>query len=165
MTYDFTTIMDRRGEDAIAVDGLLDEPSGFAPTKPAEGFDAIPMWVADMNFPVVPTVTEALVERACKPHFGYFSPRDEYFSSIIRWHETRHGVRGLTPECIGYENGVLGGVVSTLEAFARPGDAVLLLYQEHRERGLFHRALAARERRGRRVADGLRRYGAEARRP
>lgn len=126
MTYDFTTIMDRRGEDAIAVDGLLDEPSGFAPTKPAEGFDAIPMWVADMNFPVVPTVTEALVERARKPHFGYFSPRDEYFSSIIRWHETRHGVRGLTPECIGYENGVLGGVVSTLEAFARPGDAVLL---------------------------------------
>ncbi|HIU05375.1 MAG TPA: aminotransferase class I/II-fold pyridoxal phosphate-dependent enzyme [Candidatus Coprousia avicola] len=126
MAYDFTTIMDRRGEDAIAVDGLLDEPSGFAPTKPAEGFDAIPMWVADMNFPVVPTVTEALVERARKPHFGYFSPRDEYFSSIIRWHETRHGVRGLAPECIGYENGVLGGVVSTLEAFARPGDAVLL---------------------------------------
>ena len=126
MKYDFTTIMDRRGQDAVAVDGLTDTPTGMAPTKPAEGFDAIPMWVADMNFPVVPTVTEALIERARQPHFGYFEPRDEYFQSIIRWHETRNGVTGLRPEHIGYENGVLGGVVSTLQAFARPGDAVLL---------------------------------------
>ena len=126
MKYDFTTIMDRRGQDAVAVDGLTDTPTGMAPTKPAEGFDAIPMWVADMNFPVVPTVPEALIERARQPHFGYFEPRDEYFRSIIRWHETRNGVTGLRPEHIGYENGVLGGVVSTLQAFARPGDAVLL---------------------------------------
>ena len=126
MKYDFTTIMDRRGQDAVAVDGLTDTPTGMAPTKPAEGFDAIPMWVADMNFPVVPTVPEALIERARQPHFGYFEPRDEYFQSIIRWHETRNGVTGLRPEHIGYENGVLGGVVSTLQAFARPGDAVLL---------------------------------------
>ena len=33
---------------------------------------------------------------------------------------------GLTRECIGYENGVLGGLVSVLEAFSAPGDAVLL---------------------------------------
>ena len=79
MTYDFTTIMDRRGQDAVAVDGLTDTPTGMAPTRPAEGFDAIPMWVADMNFPVVPTVIEALIERARQPHFGYFEPRDEYF--------------------------------------------------------------------------------------
>ena len=40
MTYDFTTIMDRRGQDAVAVDGLTDTPTGMAPTRPAEGFDA-----------------------------------------------------------------------------------------------------------------------------
>ena len=33
---------------------------------------------------------------------------------------------GLTKEHIGYENGVLGCVVSALTAFAAPGDAVLL---------------------------------------
>ena len=33
---------------------------------------------------------------------------------------------GLTAECISYENGVLGGVISALTAFAAPGDAVLL---------------------------------------
>ena len=52
MKYDFTSIMDRHGKDAIAVDGL---GTGFAPSAPKEGFDAIPMWVADMNFPTVPT--------------------------------------------------------------------------------------------------------------
>lgn len=61
MKYDFTSIMDRHGKDAIAVDGL---GTGFAPAAPKEGFDAIPMWVADMNFPTVPTIQEAIIERA-----------------------------------------------------------------------------------------------------
>lgn len=123
MKYDFTSHMERHGMDAIAVDAL---GTGFAPDAPQEGFDAIPMWVADMNFPVVHTVTNAIIERAKHPAFGYFSPSDEYFNSIIKWHETRNGVTGLTKECIGYENGVLGGVVSTLQCFMSPGDKVLL---------------------------------------
>ncbi|WP_024626696.1 MalY/PatB family protein [Bifidobacterium sp. A11] len=125
MTYDFTSIMDRHGKDAIAVDGLGAEP-GFAPDPPKEGFDVIPMWVADMNFPTVPTIPEAIIERAKHPAFGYFNPTDEYYNAIINWQRTRNGVEGLMAEDIGYENGVLGGVVSTLTAFAAPGDAVLL---------------------------------------
>jgi Bifunctional PLP-dependent enzyme with beta-cystathionase and maltose regulon repressor activities len=125
MKYDFSSIMDRRGMDAIAVDGLGAIP-GFAPDPPEKGFDIIPMWVADMNFPTVPTITEAIIERAKHPAFGYFMPKDEYFDSIIKWQEKRHNVQGLTKECIGYENGVLGGVVSTLCAFSAPGDPVLL---------------------------------------
>ena len=42
MKYDFTTIMDRHGKDSIAVD--------FPPGQAKEGYDVIPMWVADMNF-------------------------------------------------------------------------------------------------------------------
>ena len=125
MKYDFTTIMDRRGKDAIAVDGLGTLP-GFAPDLPKEGFDTIPMWVADMNFPTVPSICDAIMERVQHPAFGYFSPSEEYYKSIIRWQEERNGVTGLTKECIGYENGVLGGVISVLNAFSAPGDAVLL---------------------------------------
>ena len=123
--YDFTTIMDRKGKDAIAVDAV-GSGVGAAPGAPKEGFDVIPMWIADMNFATVPTVQEEMIKRAQHPAFGYFNPSEEYYQSIIRWHETRNGVTGLRPEHIGYENGVLGGVVSTLQAFARPGDAVLL---------------------------------------
>ena len=123
--YDFTSVIDRYGKDAIAVEGLGDG-SGMAPAKPKEGFDVIPMWVADMNFPTVPTIPEAMMERAKHPLYGYFEPREEYFGSIIKWQENRNGVTGLTRECIGYENGVLGCVVSALTAFTAPGDAVLL---------------------------------------
>ena len=125
MKYDFTSIMDRRGKDAIAVDALGGMP-GFTPDAPKLGFDVIPMWVADMNFPTVPTIPEAIIERAKHPAFGYFMPSQEYYGSIIKWHTVRNGVTGLTQDCIGYENGVLGGVVSTLTAFAAPGDAVLI---------------------------------------
>ncbi len=125
MKYDFTSIMDRRGKDAIAVDGLGKNP-GFAPEPPKEGYDIIPMWVADMNFPTVPTIPEAIIERAKHPAYGYFSATDEYYNSIIKWHETRNGVTGLTKECIGYENGVLGGVISALNVFCSKGDKVLL---------------------------------------
>ena len=50
MKYDFTTVLNRKGLDALAVDGpgsTIHSPEG--PSK--EGFDLIPMWVADMNFP------------------------------------------------------------------------------------------------------------------
>ncbi len=124
MNYDFTTVMDRRGKDAVAIDGL--GTPGFAPDAPKEGFDAIPMWVADMNFATVPTIPEAIIERAKHPAYGYFFPREEYFQSIIRWHEKRNGVTGLTKEHIGYENGVLGGVISALNVLCSKGDHVLL---------------------------------------
>ena len=125
MKYDFMSIMERRGMDATAVDGVGAVP-GFAPNAPTEGFDVIPMWVADMNFPTCPTIPEAMIERAKHPAYGYFFPREEYFDAIIKWHETRNGVTGLTKECIGYENGVLGGVISALNVFCSKGDNVLI---------------------------------------
>lgn len=124
MKYDFTSTLERAGHDAIAIDAL--GTGGLAPDLPQEGFDPIPMWVADMNFPVCPSITDALVTRSQHPAFGYFTPRDEYYQAIIDWQRDSNGVEGLLPEHIGYENGVLGGMVSTLAACAAPGDAVLL---------------------------------------
>lgn len=123
MQYDFTSIMNRRGMDALAVDAL---GSRFAPPAPKEGFDPIPMWVADMNFPTAPTVTEAIIRRASHPAFGYFRTSQDYFKAICWWQEKRNGVTGLREENIGYENGVLGGVVSALNVFCSRGDNVLV---------------------------------------
>ncbi len=125
MQYDFTSIIDRGGRDAMAVDALGAVP-GMSPEPPVEGFDFIPMWVADMNFATVPTVPAALIERAKHPAYGYFRPTKAYFDAIIRWHEVRNGVQGLEPKHIGYENGVLGGVISALNVFCSRGDYVLL---------------------------------------
>ena len=88
MKYDFTSIIDRHGRDSIAVDGLKGD--GFSPAPPKEGFDAIPMWVADMNFPTVPTIQQAIIERASHPTFGYFEARRNIIrpSSAGRKHVT-----------------------------------------------------------------------------
>ena len=123
MKYDFETIIERKGKDALAVDAI---GGGWAPGAPKEGFDVIPMWVADMNFATVPTISEAIIERANHPLFGYFSAREEYYSSIIEWQRKRNGVERLLPEHIGYENGVLGGLLSALGALVPRGSSVLV---------------------------------------
>lgn len=124
MKYNFTTVPDRHGKDALALDALGTQPTG--PNAPDKGFDAIPMWIADMNFETAPSVVRAIEERIRHPLFGYFTPTEEYYDAIIRWQETRHGVKGLEAKHIGYENGVLGGVVSALNIMCSRGDKVLV---------------------------------------
>ncbi len=123
MKYDFESIIERRGKDALAVDALGQD---WTPAPPREGFDLIPMWIADMNFPTVPTVCQAMRERVDHPAFGYFEPREEYYQAIIRWQADRNGVTGLEPQHIGYENGVLGGLISAMGTFCSRGDNVLI---------------------------------------
>ena len=123
MRYDFTSIMNRKGMDAIAVDSL---GNGFAPGAPKEGFDPIPMWVADMNFPTAPKIQELMLQRIQHPAFGYFAPRAEYYDAIISWHTRRNGVAGMEPRHIGHANGVLGGVVSAANVLCSRGDKILV---------------------------------------
>ena len=123
MQFDFETMLERHGMDSIAVDAI---GTGFAPAGPKKGFDAIPMWVADMNYATCPAIQESVIRRVQHPAFGYFDPSDAYYDSIIRWQETRNRVTGLEKKHIGYENGVLGGVISTLNALCSRGDAVLI---------------------------------------
>ena len=119
MKYDFITVLDRTGADSIAANI---DPWGVSPA-PAQ---RIPMWVADMSFPTAPPILEAMHKRLAFPNFGYFSMPDEYFDCILRWQETRNGLTGLKRADIGYENGVLGGVSSAVQALTVPGEAVLL---------------------------------------
>ena len=123
MKYDFTTIMDRGGRNTMAVDGYGMMTQGI---DIPEGTDIIPMWVADMSFATVPTVPQQIIERVNHPEYGYFITPDEYYNSIIEWHEKRNGVTGLTREHIEYENSVLGGVASALSVLCSKGDKVLI---------------------------------------
>jgi cystathionine beta-lyase len=121
MQYDFTTILDRRGKDSLAADRIP-----YEGVQVGEGFSTIPMWIADMSFVTAPPVMEALYKRLEMPNFGYFPLPKAYYESIIRWQRNRNGVTELKPEHIGYENGVLGGVSSALQAFTTPGEKVLV---------------------------------------
>ena len=121
MEFDFTSILDRRGRDALAVDVIP-----YPDVTVDEGVRPIPMWVADMSFPTAPSIVEAVQKRLDHPNFGYFLLPDSYFQAIIDWQRKRHGVEGLEKKHIGYENGVLGGVSSALRALTSAGDPILV---------------------------------------
>ncbi len=126
MKYDFTSIIDRRGKDALAIDNMGKKHWGNEPDLPKEGFDPIPMWVADMNFGTAPAVTNAIMARVAHPTFGYFVPREEYYQSIIDWQTNRNGHVGLSKEYVGHENGVHGFVTSAVSVLSEPGDKILV---------------------------------------
>ena len=120
MKYDFETAVDRLGKDSISANIVPWD------VTPDEGFSRIPMWCADMSFVTAPPVVDAIYKRMEFKSFGYFDLSEEYFDSIISWQSRRNGVSGLAKEHIGYENGVLGGVSSAIQALSAPGDKILL---------------------------------------
>jgi len=79
-----------------------------------------------MNFATCPAIQDAIIRRTQHPAFGYYAISKDYYNAIIRWHETHNGVTGLERKHIGYENGVLGGVISTLNVLCSKGDNVLV---------------------------------------
>ncbi len=125
MKYDFEELIERQGKDSIASDSI-----DFAGTPASlvlkDGFDAIPMWIADMSFKTAPGIVDSIKERLSHPIFGYFRASDEYYNAIINWQTKRNGVKDLKKEHIGYENGVLGGLVSTVNVLASKGDNILI---------------------------------------
>ena len=129
MKYDFESIIERHGQDALAVDRPAQHRAageGYFSVPVKDGFDIIPMWVADMNYAVAPSIPRAIKKRMEHPVYGYFEPRQEYYDAIIKWQSERNHVEGLTAECIGYENGVLGGVVSAAGILCSAGDKILV---------------------------------------
>ncbi len=127
--FDFTEIIDRSGRDSIAADSaaaIAGGSLGPRDTVVLEGFDTIPMWVADMSFATASSVTRALRERIEHPCFGYYEPSDQYYQSIAWWHESQKGMPGVSAEYVAYENGVLGGLINALGVLCSPGDGVLV---------------------------------------
>ena len=126
MKYDFTSMIDRRGMDSIAIDAVYESDGSFAPRKPKGDFDVIPMWVADMSFKTAPCVVDAIKKRLEHEIFGYLSPYDCYYDAIINWQRERNGVDYIEKKHIGYLNGVLGGVVAAANVFCSKGDSILV---------------------------------------
>lgn len=121
MKYDFTTVINREGKDALAADTI---PIPEASVK--DGYHKIPMWIADMNFATMPDIPKAIEARLQHPIYGYYQPTKEYYDAIIRWQRLSNGVENLEECHIGYENGVLGCLSSALTALTTQGEAVLV---------------------------------------
>ena len=81
-TYDFDKITERKGTGAIKTDVL---------GKVYGKDDLIPLWVADMDFETPDFIVEALKKRMEHPIFGYTALPENYWETVSKWIEDRHG--------------------------------------------------------------------------
>ena len=105
MQYNFDKITNRCGTCSCKWDNA---PDGV-----------LPMWVADMDFPTAPAITDALQKRVAHGVFGYTKVPDEYYESVIAWFKDMHGVE-YEKEWFIYTSGVVPAISAIIKAFCRP---------------------------------------------
>ncbi len=116
MKYDFDTIYDRRNTDCAKWDYI----------KQIFGSDDIlPMWVADMDFPVAQPIVEALKNRAEHPFYGYTQPGQSLIESVVERMKRKFNWE-IKPEWVVFTPGVIPALNAAVRMLTRPGDEFIL---------------------------------------
>ena len=110
--FNFDEIIPRRGTASVKWD-LFEE-------------EALPLWVADMDFKAAPAILEALRGRLEHGVFGYELVPQSYFDAVSNWFDRRHGWKGITREHLIPTTGVIAAYAACIKAFTRPGDNVIV---------------------------------------
>src|SRR5882757_3473222 len=132
--FDFDRTIDRRGTHASKWDNMA-KLSGIAAS------DAIPMWVADMDFAAPPGVTEALRAMAERGVYGYYADTGSWAAALAEWMRRRHKL-DVDPAWVSPTPGVVSGL--GLQATSAPGDEVVVFPPAYHA---FRKIITANERR------------------
>ncbi len=134
--FDFDRVIERRGTHSSKWDHIA-RLSGI------KSADAIPMWVADMDFAAPPGVTEALSgELQCAVH-GYYADTGSWAAALVDWMGRRHGVK-IDPAWVSPTPGIVSGLGLILQAVSAPDDEVVVFPPAYHA---FRRIIRANERR------------------
>lgn len=134
--FDFDRVIDRRGTHASKWDAMA-KLSGITAA------DAIPMWVADMDFAAPPGVTEALSRDVTRGVHGYYADTGSWAAALADWMSRRHGLT-IDPAWVSPTPGVVSGLGLILQAFSEPGDEVVVFPPAYHA---FRKIILANERR------------------
>ena len=115
-TYNFDKIINRKGTNCLKYDYAVERG------KPA---DVLPLWVADMDFTVSEEITKSLHAAVDHGIYGYTQPKDAYYNAITNWMEKNHNWK-TKREWIMKTPGVVFALGAAVNAFTKPGDAVLI---------------------------------------
>lgn len=122
----FDRVVDRRGTNALALEGYAEYLFGDVP-PPATPKELLPMWVADMQFAAPPSVIEAIHARLAHPIFGYTGHFDDtLFDAFKKWCEARYGW-SIVREHLQLSLGVIPALYTLVDLVCRPGDKVVTL--------------------------------------
>lgn len=115
-TYNFDKITNRKGTNCLKYDFAVERG------KPA---DVLPLWVADMDFPVSEEITKSLHAAVEHGIYGYSQPKDAYYNAVMNWMERNHNWK-TEREWIVKTPGVVFALGAAVKAFTDPGDAILI---------------------------------------
>ena len=87
--------------------------------------DGIAMWVADMEFRAPDCIQNAVAAMHDHGVYGYFGNYTPYTDAIRWWMKTRHGWE-VEADAIFTTHGLVNGTALCVDAYTRPGDAVVL---------------------------------------
>jgi cystathionine beta-lyase len=116
--FDFDRVIERRNTHATKWDNIA-RLSGI------EAPDAIPMWVADMDFAAPPGVTAALTAEIERATHGYYADTGSWTAALVDWMARRHGLR-VDPGWVLQTPGIVSGLGLILQAVTAPGDDVVV---------------------------------------
>ena len=116
MKYDFNQVCDRKKTDCLKWD-MVQSIFGSE--------DLIPMWVADMDFPVAQPIADAIKKRAEHPFYGYTKPGSSVLDSVVErmWRKFKWKIK---PEWIVFTPGVVPALHVAIRSLTHPGDEVIL---------------------------------------
>ena len=116
MKYDFDRVIERRGTGSLKWDAV-ERSTGVA--------DALPLWVADMDFTAPDAVLDALRARVEHGIFGYTVKTESCYRAIIGWMKRRHGWE-IERDWILFSPGVVPALNLAVQAYTQPGDRVIV---------------------------------------
>jgi cystathionine beta-lyase len=134
--FDFDRVIERRGTHCSKWDNMAKLSGLDAP-------DAIPMWVADMDFAAPPGVTEALAAANRRAVFGYYADTGTWAAALAEWMARRHGL-SVDPAWVTPAPGVVSALGLIIQAASEPGDEVAIFPPVYHA---FRRIILANERR------------------
>jgi cystathionine beta-lyase len=103
----------------------LRDPHGYSAKWHFYPEDVLPMWVADMDFPIAIAITQAITERL-QERVGYPPMMgDQHLLDLIIQHQSMHGLVGLAPENLLLTTSVVPAIYASVLALSSPGDEVI----------------------------------------
>ncbi|MCL2527310.1 MAG: pyridoxal phosphate-dependent aminotransferase [Defluviitaleaceae bacterium] len=114
--YNFDEVINRHNTDSYK----YDFPENFNKPK-----DALPLWVADMDFRVPPEVMAAIQNITDHGIYGYTETKDDYFQAVAGWFAKKHDYH-VEKDWMVKAPGIVFGLGMAIKALTAPGDAIVI---------------------------------------
>lgn len=94
-------------------------------SSPSSSISLLPLWVADMDFPVAPAIQSAIATRIETAVYGYTFVPNEFKTAVKDWYLKKHEIL-INEEEIYRTSGVLKSLAVCLNVWSKENDWIMI---------------------------------------